>query len=170
MLYEPSVGKNDARSGQWVEITMKKIPMLISTMWTIREKTYSTSSTLLIKSCPYAAESSFETAPEITSDFKSECDIQEQLAPLPKLLGAEPNDISFDCRWCGGCGVATRMVVAWWSSYNGGEMDAMERQPWMKGRWCEDGGDGGGRAWVGWCLPRLSEISPKEMEAPESYR
>nr|GEW52170.1 reverse transcriptase domain-containing protein [Tanacetum cinerariifolium] len=46
-------------------------------------------------------------------------------------------------RWCGGCGVATRMAVAWWSSYSGGEMAAVERQPWMKGWWCEDGGDGG---------------------------
>nr|GEX67487.1 hypothetical protein [Tanacetum cinerariifolium] len=26
----------------------------------------------------------------------------------------------------GGCGVATRMAVAWWSSYSGGEMAAME--------------------------------------------
>nr|GFA31847.1 hypothetical protein [Tanacetum cinerariifolium] len=47
------------------------------------------------------------------------------------------------CRWCGGCGVATRMAVVWWSSYSSGEMAAVERQPWMKGRCCKDGGDGG---------------------------
>ncbi|GJT47292.1 retrovirus-related pol polyprotein from transposon TNT 1-94 [Tanacetum coccineum] len=41
-----------------------------------------------------AVESSSEIAPEITSDFESECDIQEPLPPLPKLLGAEPNDSS----------------------------------------------------------------------------
>ncbi|GJW31991.1 hypothetical protein Tco_0052023 [Tanacetum coccineum] len=51
---EPSVGKADARSGQWVEITMKK------------------------------------TAPEITSDFESECDNQDPLPPLPKLSRLEP--------------------------------------------------------------------------------
>nr|GEW83247.1 putative reverse transcriptase domain-containing protein [Tanacetum cinerariifolium] len=59
------------------------------------------------------------------------------------------------CRWCGGCGVATRMAVAWWSSYSGGEMAAVERQPWMKGRWCEDGGDGGGREWSNTSCPEM---------------
>ncbi|GJV35729.1 retrovirus-related pol polyprotein from transposon TNT 1-94 [Tanacetum coccineum] len=43
-----------------------------------------------------ADESPFETAPEITSDSEFECDIQEPLPPLPKLLGAEPNDTSKD--------------------------------------------------------------------------
>ncbi|GJS44802.1 reverse transcriptase domain-containing protein [Tanacetum coccineum] len=43
-----------------------------------------------------AAESSSETAPEITSDSESDCDIQEPLPPLPKLLGVGPNDSSKD--------------------------------------------------------------------------
>nr|GEZ28941.1 hypothetical protein [Tanacetum cinerariifolium] len=106
---EPSVGKNDARAED-------------------QRKTFSTSSTLLIKSCPHgdeiselkkalrnrpqakslwtncslrkkfskAAESSFETTPEITSDSESECDIEEPLSLLPKLLRVEPNDTSKD--------------------------------------------------------------------------
>ncbi|GJW69382.1 retrovirus-related pol polyprotein from transposon TNT 1-94 [Tanacetum coccineum] len=60
---ELSVGKANARSSQWVEITMKK-----------------------------ADESPSQTAPEITSDFESECDYQDPLPPLPKLSGVEPND------------------------------------------------------------------------------
>nr|GFC21099.1 hypothetical protein [Tanacetum cinerariifolium] len=78
------------------------IPMSISTMWRIRGKTRSASLTLLIKSRPYdvlfskAVESLFGTVPEITSDSESECDIQEPLPLLPKLLGAEPNDTSND--------------------------------------------------------------------------
>ncbi|GJS77696.1 retrovirus-related pol polyprotein from transposon TNT 1-94 [Tanacetum coccineum] len=37
-----------------------------------------------------------KTAPEITSDSESKCDIQEPLPPLPKLLEAKPNDTSKD--------------------------------------------------------------------------
>ncbi|GJX73976.1 retrovirus-related pol polyprotein from transposon TNT 1-94 [Tanacetum coccineum] len=43
-----------------------------------------------------AAESPSKTAPEITSNSKSECDIQEPLPPLPKLLGVGPNETSKD--------------------------------------------------------------------------
>ncbi|GJV05481.1 hypothetical protein Tco_1343137 [Tanacetum coccineum] len=38
-----------------------------------------------------ADESSFVLAPEITSDSESECDSQEPLPPLPKLIGAAPS-------------------------------------------------------------------------------
>ncbi|GJS82362.1 hypothetical protein Tco_0748903 [Tanacetum coccineum] len=70
---EPSVGKNDAISGQ-------------------RKNTISSKEVLFSK----AAESLSETAPEITSDSESECDIHEPLPPLSKLLGAELNDTSKD--------------------------------------------------------------------------
>ncbi|GKE71097.1 hypothetical protein Tco_1529169, partial [Tanacetum coccineum] len=36
-------------------------------------------------------ESSYVLAPEITSDSESECDSQEPLPPLPKLIGAAPS-------------------------------------------------------------------------------
>ncbi|GJV31687.1 retrovirus-related pol polyprotein from transposon TNT 1-94 [Tanacetum coccineum] len=82
---EPSVGKNDARS----------VPGNIVHALGGRGKkkdTISTKDVLFSK----ADESPFETALEITSDFESECDIQEPFPPLPKLLGAEPNDTSSD--------------------------------------------------------------------------
>nr|GEU50052.1 retrovirus-related Pol polyprotein from transposon TNT 1-94 [Tanacetum cinerariifolium] len=43
-----------------------------------------------------ATESPSETALEMTSDYEYECSIQEPLPPLPKLIGAEPNDSSKD--------------------------------------------------------------------------
>ncbi|GKG05586.1 hypothetical protein Tco_0325672, partial [Tanacetum coccineum] len=43
-----------------------------------------------------ATESPSETVPELISDSESECDNQEPLPPLPKLLGAEPSDTSND--------------------------------------------------------------------------
>ncbi|GJX90784.1 hypothetical protein Tco_0344110 [Tanacetum coccineum] len=139
---EPFVGKNDARSGQWVEITTKKVQRLLSITddderkhvldYTHvdlhyiedqrknllskfkslnqelsslpgnivhalggREKkkdTISSKEVLFSK----AAESPSETAPKITSDSKSECDIQEPLPNFPKILRAEPNDTSKD--------------------------------------------------------------------------
>nr|GEW40527.1 hypothetical protein [Tanacetum cinerariifolium] len=58
---EPSGVKADTRSGQWVEITMKK-----------------------------ADESSSFPAPEITSNSESECDTYEPLPSLPKLIEEEP--------------------------------------------------------------------------------
>ncbi|GJR69811.1 retrovirus-related pol polyprotein from transposon TNT 1-94 [Tanacetum coccineum] len=62
---EPSVGKADARSCQWVDITMKK-----------------------------ADVSTFESAPMITSDSEDDSDIQEPLPPLPKLTRADPSGAS----------------------------------------------------------------------------
>ncbi|GJW93633.1 hypothetical protein Tco_0173305 [Tanacetum coccineum] len=41
-----------------------------------------------------ADESSSVLAPEITSDSESECDSQEPLPPLPKLIGATPSSTS----------------------------------------------------------------------------
>ncbi|GJS19602.1 hypothetical protein Tco_0448234 [Tanacetum coccineum] len=41
-----------------------------------------------------ANESSSTLAPEITSDSESECDSQEPLPPLPKLIGAAPSGTS----------------------------------------------------------------------------
>ncbi|GJW20963.1 hypothetical protein Tco_0031585 [Tanacetum coccineum] len=41
-----------------------------------------------------ADESSSTLAPEITSDSESECDSQEPLPPLPKLIGAAPSGTS----------------------------------------------------------------------------
>ncbi|GJU09275.1 hypothetical protein Tco_1125705 [Tanacetum coccineum] len=161
---EPTVRKADTRSGQWVEITMKKVQRLLSMTdgderkhvlyytyvdlhyMKIRGKTCSASSTLLNKSCPHDEVSGLkkvigkwtsskvtldqlrteqvhgivcalgeivkrketisskeimftkeensptDTILEVTSDTKSECDSQEPLSPLPKLLGAEPID------------------------------------------------------------------------------
>ncbi|GKG56204.1 hypothetical protein Tco_0577279, partial [Tanacetum coccineum] len=39
-----------------------------------------------------ADESSYVLAPEITFDSESECDSQEPLPPLPKLIGAAPSN------------------------------------------------------------------------------
>nr|GFA55049.1 hypothetical protein [Tanacetum cinerariifolium] len=41
-----------------------------------------------------ADESSSVLVPEITSDSESECDSQEPLPPLPKLIGAAPSSTS----------------------------------------------------------------------------
>ncbi|GJT10342.1 retrovirus-related pol polyprotein from transposon TNT 1-94 [Tanacetum coccineum] len=78
---EPSVGKADARSGQWVDITMKKVE---------GKKKISSKEVVFTK----AGESSSTLVPKITSDSESECDSQEPLPPLPKLIGAAPSSIS----------------------------------------------------------------------------
>ncbi|GJS79119.1 retrovirus-related pol polyprotein from transposon TNT 1-94 [Tanacetum coccineum] len=80
---EPSVGKNDARSGQWVEITMKKVQRLLSmTDGDDKEnKPLRSHLRLALKSLP---------------DLSLSVNIQEPLPHLPKLLGAEPNDSSKD--------------------------------------------------------------------------
>ncbi|GKE31058.1 hypothetical protein Tco_1450380 [Tanacetum coccineum] len=70
---EPSVGKVDARSSQW--FTMKKRKEKISSKEVIFTK---------------ADESSSEPIPEITFNFESECETQEPLHLIPKLIGAEP--------------------------------------------------------------------------------
>ncbi|GJV83503.1 retrovirus-related pol polyprotein from transposon TNT 1-94 [Tanacetum coccineum] len=85
---EPSVGKDDARSGQWVEITMKKVPGNIVRALGGRGKkkdTISLKEVLFSK----AAKSTSENVPEITSNSESECDNLEPLPPLPKLIRAE---------------------------------------------------------------------------------
>ncbi|GKC07021.1 retrovirus-related pol polyprotein from transposon TNT 1-94 [Tanacetum coccineum] len=91
---EPSVGKSNARLGQWVEIAMKKYvedqrKNLLSKFNSLNQE---------LSSCMFTKvdESPSETALEITSDIKSECDIQEPLPPLPKLSGAEPIITSAD--------------------------------------------------------------------------
>ncbi|GJX68760.1 hypothetical protein Tco_0304487, partial [Tanacetum coccineum] len=129
---EPSVGKADARSGQWVKITLKKIARLnlenesqrdeIFDLKKVIEKWTSSKVTLdrlLTEQVPgnivralggrgkrkqqisskevlftKADECPTETDPEITFDSESECDIQESLPPLPKLLEAEPTSTS----------------------------------------------------------------------------
>ncbi|GJY82160.1 hypothetical protein Tco_0494911 [Tanacetum coccineum] len=62
---EPSVGKADVISGQWVDITMNK-----------------------------ADASTSEFAHIITSDFEDDSDIQEPLPLLPKLTRADPSSAS----------------------------------------------------------------------------
>ncbi|GKC61474.1 hypothetical protein Tco_1089072 [Tanacetum coccineum] len=70
---EPPVGKADERSGQWVEITMKKEECK-------RKEKISSKRVIFTK----PDESSSMLIPKITSDSKSECETQE---PLPKLIG-----------------------------------------------------------------------------------
>ncbi|GKC54582.1 retrovirus-related pol polyprotein from transposon TNT 1-94, partial [Tanacetum coccineum] len=145
---EPSVGKADARSGQWVDITMKKVHKLLSMTdgderkhvldythvglhyvedqrknlvskfnllkhevirinlkneslkdeiidlkkviekWTCSKRKEKISSKEVVFT--KADESSSMLAHEITSDSESECETQEPLPPLPKLIGASP--------------------------------------------------------------------------------
>ncbi|GKA97386.1 hypothetical protein Tco_0825280 [Tanacetum coccineum] len=125
---EPSVGKADAKSRQWVDITMKKVHRLLSMTdgderkhvldYTHvdlhyvedqrkslvipenivkalggkgrRKEKISSKKVVFTK----ADESSSMLAPEITSDAESECDSQEPLPPLPKLIGAAPSGTS----------------------------------------------------------------------------
>ncbi|GJT61687.1 retrovirus-related pol polyprotein from transposon TNT 1-94 [Tanacetum coccineum] len=77
---EPSVGKADARSGQWVEITMKKA---LGGRGKRKEK-ISSKEVIFTK----ADKSSSMSIPEITSE--SECETQDPRPPLPKLIGVEP--------------------------------------------------------------------------------
>nr|GFC68591.1 retrovirus-related Pol polyprotein from transposon TNT 1-94 [Tanacetum cinerariifolium] len=143
---EPSVGKADARSGQWVDINLKKVHRLLS-MTDDDERKHVLDYThvdlhyvedqrknLVIKKWTYSKvtldqllfeqvlrniikalggkgrkkekisfkeviftkvdESSYVITPEITSDSKSECDSQEHLPPLPKLIGSAPSGTS----------------------------------------------------------------------------
>ncbi|GKA59052.1 retrovirus-related pol polyprotein from transposon TNT 1-94 [Tanacetum coccineum] len=121
---EPSIGKANARSGQWVEITMKKVHRLLSmTVGDERKhvldythvdlhyvkdqrknlvnkfnllkqelslhkgrRKYKISSKEV--TFTKADESSSMSIPEITS--KSECETQEPLPPLLKLVGVKP--------------------------------------------------------------------------------
>ncbi|GJW69708.1 retrovirus-related pol polyprotein from transposon TNT 1-94 [Tanacetum coccineum] len=100
---EPSVGKANERSGQWVDITMKKtcskvtlnqllskqvpgnIVKALGGKGRIKENN-SSKEVVFTKS----DESSFEPAPEFTSDSEADCDIQDPLPPLPKLIEENP--------------------------------------------------------------------------------
>ncbi|GKD51362.1 hypothetical protein Tco_1280338 [Tanacetum coccineum] len=88
---EPSVGKANARSGQWVDITMKKqVPgNIVKALGEKDRKKEKISSKEVVFT--KADESSSTLVPEITSDSESECDSQE---PLPKLIGAAPSGTS----------------------------------------------------------------------------
>ncbi|GJT15512.1 hypothetical protein Tco_0874218 [Tanacetum coccineum] len=106
---EPSVGKADARSGQWVDITMKKVHKLLS-MTDGDERKHVLDYTHIDfhyvedqrknlvegkRKSPLKRLFSLKLmnphptlAPEITSDSESECDSQEPLPPLHYLIGA----------------------------------------------------------------------------------
>nr|GEU60204.1 hypothetical protein [Tanacetum cinerariifolium] len=99
---EPSVGKADGRSGQWVDITIKSnvtLDQLLSEQVHgnivkalgekgRRKEKISSKEVVFTK----ADESSSMLAPEITSDLVSECDSQEPLLPFPNLIGAAPSE------------------------------------------------------------------------------
>nr|GEX56560.1 reverse transcriptase domain-containing protein [Tanacetum cinerariifolium] len=78
---EPLVRKPDARSGHWVDFTMKKL-------WVGKVERKR-------KSHPKRLFSPNESLPmlalETTSESESGCDFQEPLPPLPKLIGAAPS-------------------------------------------------------------------------------
>ncbi|GJY67967.1 ankyrin repeat-containing protein [Tanacetum coccineum] len=79
---EMSVGRADARPGQWVEITMKKALGRRGK----RKKKISSNELIFTK----ADESSSVSFSEITPDSVSECTTNEPLPPLHKLIGAKP--------------------------------------------------------------------------------
>nr|GFA02386.1 hypothetical protein [Tanacetum cinerariifolium] len=103
----PSVGKADARSDQWVDITMKKTCSKVTLDQLLfeqvlgnivkalgekgrRKEKISSKEVVFTK----ADESSSVLTPEITSDSESKCDSQKPLSPLPKLIGASPSGTS----------------------------------------------------------------------------
>nr|GEU53193.1 retrovirus-related Pol polyprotein from transposon TNT 1-94 [Tanacetum cinerariifolium] len=101
-----SVGKADARSGQWVDITMKKtcskvtLDQLLSKQIPSnivkairgkgRRKEINSKEVLFAK----VDVSTSESTPVITSDSEDDSDNQVPLPPLPKLTGAEPSGAS----------------------------------------------------------------------------
>nr|GEU67738.1 retrovirus-related Pol polyprotein from transposon TNT 1-94 [Tanacetum cinerariifolium] len=104
---EPSVGKADARSGQWVDITVKKTCSKVTLDQLLSKQILSN----IVKALggkgmrkennPYkevlftkANVSTSEPAPMITSDSEDDSDIQEPLPLLPKLTGAYPSSAS----------------------------------------------------------------------------
>ncbi|GJR08159.1 retrovirus-related pol polyprotein from transposon TNT 1-94 [Tanacetum coccineum] len=104
---EPSVGKADARSGQWVDITMKKTCSKVTLDQLLseqipgnivkalrgkgRRKENNPSKEVLFTK---ADVSTSESALMITSDSEDDSDIQEPLPLLPKLTGADPSGAS----------------------------------------------------------------------------
>nr|GEW45326.1 retrovirus-related Pol polyprotein from transposon TNT 1-94 [Tanacetum cinerariifolium] len=104
---EPSVGKAGARSGQWVDITMKKTYSKVTLDQLLSEQVHGSivkalgrkgrrKEKISSKEAVFTKdnESSPMLAPEITSDLESECDFQEPLLPRPKLIGATPSSTS----------------------------------------------------------------------------
>nr|GEW83871.1 GDSL esterase/lipase At5g55050-like [Tanacetum cinerariifolium] len=79
---EPSVGKADARSSKWVNITMKKA---LGGRGKRKEK-ISSKEIIFTK----ADESSPMSIPEITSDSESKCETLKPLPPILKLIGSAP--------------------------------------------------------------------------------
>nr|GEX24327.1 retrovirus-related Pol polyprotein from transposon TNT 1-94 [Tanacetum cinerariifolium] len=98
---EPSVGKADARLGQWVDITMKKVHRLLSMTdgderkhvldYTHVDLHYMEDQRKNLVVFTKADESLSVLAPKITPDSESECNSLEPLPPLPKLIGAAPS-------------------------------------------------------------------------------
>ncbi|GJR64139.1 hypothetical protein Tco_0010204 [Tanacetum coccineum] len=104
---EPSVGKDDARSGQWVDITMKKTCSKVTLDQLLskqipgnivkalrgkgRTKENNHSKEVLFTKTDVSTS---EFAHMITSDSEDYSDIQEPLPPLPKLSGADPSGAS----------------------------------------------------------------------------
>nr|GEU90945.1 zf-CCHC domain-containing protein/UBN2 domain-containing protein [Tanacetum cinerariifolium] len=100
---EPSVGKSDARSGQWVDITMKKTCSKVTLDQLLfeqipgnivkplggkgRRKENKSKEVIFTK----ADISTSESASIIISDLEDDSDNQVPLPPLPKLTGAEPS-------------------------------------------------------------------------------
>ncbi|GJZ77925.1 retrovirus-related pol polyprotein from transposon TNT 1-94 [Tanacetum coccineum] len=86
----PLVGKADARSAQWVNITMKKqVPGNINKALggKGRRKENNSKEVVFTK----ADESSSKPAPVFTSDSEADCNTQEPLPALPKLIRVEPS-------------------------------------------------------------------------------
>ncbi|GJY79207.1 retrovirus-related pol polyprotein from transposon TNT 1-94 [Tanacetum coccineum] len=81
---EPSVRKTNARSSQWVDITLKK--QYCQGPRRKRKEKISLKEVIFTM----AGESSSVLAPKITSDSESDCETREPLPPLPKLIGVEP--------------------------------------------------------------------------------
>nr|GEV77412.1 retrovirus-related Pol polyprotein from transposon TNT 1-94 [Tanacetum cinerariifolium] len=104
---ELSVGKADARSDQWVDITMKKTCSKVTLDQLFyeqipgniikalgrkgRRKENNPSKEVLFTK---AVVSTSESAPMITFDSEDDSDIQEPLPPLPKLTGTDPSSAS----------------------------------------------------------------------------
>ncbi|GJR18034.1 retrovirus-related pol polyprotein from transposon TNT 1-94 [Tanacetum coccineum] len=98
---EPSVGKANARYGQWVDITMKKTCSKVTLDQLLSEQIPGNivkalggrgkrKDNISLKEVIFtkADESSSMSIPKITSDFESKCETQEPLPPFPKLIGA----------------------------------------------------------------------------------
>ncbi|GKC72453.1 hypothetical protein Tco_1118336 [Tanacetum coccineum] len=102
---EPSVGKADARFGQWVDITTKKTCSKVTLDQLLSEQVPGNivkalggkgrrKENFLKVVFTKADESPSEPTPMFTSDSKAECDTYKPLPALPKLIRAEPFGIS----------------------------------------------------------------------------